>query len=256
MTKTTNILAGSLMSAIFALTWIGGNLLDSKKEIDILRQHAQKEADKIAKDERLGQYVINLMFKSKKTVETLSPAHMQALAQEIVRVADDIFDKEEEKQAFIGALQIESQFLRFSQSPTGPKGLAQLTRNTFHSALKNCGVEQVNDDDVWDVTLNLAAGACYFKEQLVREHGNIVSAIVDYNQGPESDDAKMFRKGGDLKSLEPAKYVSKLTYNARTTTDQKMPGVPAISDLPKPTPPTMLGPVQTKSAAKAKKTTK
>lgn len=205
--------------------------------------------DKEDADERLGQYAINQMYKSTNTVKNLSPARQQILARSIVRVANDILETEAEKQAFVSVLQIESQFLRFAQSPTGPRGLTQVTKKTFHGAMKNCGVEDLKDDDVWETDVNLYAGACYFKEQLIMEKENLVkqgkdagvtyifSAMVDYNQGPESEDAKMYRKSGDLKGLEPAKYVSKFAYLRSTTTDKVVPGIPSIQELPKPTTP-------------------
>lgn len=207
---------------------------DNSAEMKSLKDKLAQLKAKEEADEKLGQYAINMMYKSSNTVKNLSPARMQVLARSIVRVSNDIFDNEQHKQAFIGVLQIESQFLRFAQSPTGPKGLAQLTRNTFHSALGTCGVKDLKDDDVWETDLNLYAGACYFKDQLIREKGNVVAAMVDYNQGPDSEDAKMFRKSGDLKNLEPAKYLSKYSFNDLTTTNAVTPNVPAIQTLPKP----------------------
>ena len=196
--------------------------------------------DKEEADERLGQYAVNQMYKSPNTVKNLSPARMQVLARDIVRVANNIFDIEVEKQAFVSILQIESQFLKGAQSPTGPKGLAQLAKATFHGAMANCGVKDLKDDDVWETELNLYAGACYFKEQLVREKsavpglGYIMAAMVDYNQGPYGIDAEVYRKTGKLKKIEPIRYLKAYKWLTDNTTDQKMVGIPAIADLPKP----------------------
>lgn len=193
--------------------------------------------DKEESDKRLGQYTVNMMFKSPETVKQLSPAYMLSLAQDIVEVDNNIFDKEIEKRGFIGALQIESRFLKYAQSPTGPKGLAQVARKTFHYSIGLCGIPAANDNDAWDTKLNLYAGACYFKEQLNANNGDVIAAIVAYNQGPNDDDAKRYPKDGVVKGHEPLAYVVKWVFNNDHTTDTKMPGVPAISDLPKPVKP-------------------
>lgn len=193
--------------------------------------------DKEDADARLAQYTLNMMYISPKTVKELSPARMNVLAKTIVRVADDIFDNDSQKRDFVMVLQIESGFLKYAQSPTGPKGLAQLARLTFHEALAACGVKDVKDDDVWETDLNLYAGACYFKQQLMdpRFKGEGRFAIIAYNQGPEAKDATTYPKSGWLTGLEPLKYQARYSFLDVAVTDEKMPGVPAIADMPKPT---------------------
>ena len=207
------------------------------RDVRIVELETQLKAihDREEAEARLGQYAVNMMFKSPNTVKNLSPARMLTLAQAIVRVSSDIFDNDEQKHSFIAALQIESQFIKFAQSPTGPKGLGQVARATFHYALERCGVKGANDDDVWETDLNLAAAACYYKEQIVNNNGDVFAAIVAYNQGPEAADSKTYAKYGHIDGLEPLKYVAKFGFILRNTTDKKVPGVPAISDLPKPT---------------------
>jgi hypothetical protein len=184
-------------------------------------------------DQKLGQYVINMMYMSPRTVKELSPARMQVIARSVVRVSNDIFDNDQNKRDFIMALQIESGFLKYAQSPTGPKGLAQLARKTFHEALADCGVDLVKDDDVWETDLNLYAGACYFKKQLLQFKDSHF-AVVAYNQGPESDSAKVYAKTGWMEEKEPLQYLAKYSFLERKVDDKKKDGVPAIADLPKP----------------------
>jgi hypothetical protein len=212
----------------------------SRQDEKIAELEAKLQAirDKEEADRRLGQYAINMMFKSRRTVDTLSLAVMQVLAQSIVRVSNDIFDNENERHGFIGALQIESEFLKYAQSPTGPKGLSQVARATFHMALARCGIPAAKDDDVWETELNLYAGACYYKEQLIANNGDVVAAIVSYNQGPASKDAKTYAKNGRLEGIEPLKYVARFVFNMRNTTSERAPNAPSIDELPRATKPT------------------
>lgn len=191
---------------------------------------AQEEAD-----QRLGQYAINMMYVS-GAKDKLSDAKKQILARSIVRVANDIFEKEDAKKAFIAVLAIESAFQRFAQSPTGPKGYAQLARKSFHEAMSDCGVENLSDDDVWETDINLYAGACYFRKVLDAFDGDQLAAIVAYNQGPNSDSAKTYSKYGSLDNIEALKYVARFSFLKRKVTDQKTPNVPHIKELPKPNP--------------------
>jgi len=194
---------------------------------------AQAEAD-----QKLGQYSINMMYRSFEG-KKLSDGKKLVLSRAIVRVSNEIFEDEEHKRAFIAALAIESQFNRMAQSPTGPKGYAQLARKSFHEALETCGVTNVNDDDVWETDLNLYAGACYFRMMLEMPEvgGDPYIAIVAYNQGPYSKDLKSYAKNGSLEGIEPLRYVAKFAFLKRTTTDAKEVGVPAIHEIPKPTGP-------------------
>jgi len=228
------VILGIILGIGVGLVLDSGNIAATDPATALLAEKLKVYTDKEEADKRLGQYVVNMMFRSPETVRQLSPAYMLSLAQDIVEVTDNIFDKEIERRGFIGALQIESRFLKYAQSPTGPKGLAQVARKTFHYSIGLCGIPAANDNDAWDTKLNLYAGACYFKEQLDANGGDVIAAIVAYNQGPNDDDAKRYPKDGVVKGHEPLAYVVKWVFNKDHTTDTKMPGVPAISDLPKP----------------------
>lgn len=192
-----------------------------------IKAELQRYKDQEDADQRLGQYVINMMYVA-GAKDTVSDAKKQILARAIVRVANDIFTSEENKRAFVMMIAIESAFQRFAQSPTGPKGYAQVAKAAFYEAMNDCGVTGLREDDVWETDLNLYAGACYFKKLLVKYNNDPYIAIVAYNQGPNSASAKSYAKNGSLKEIEPLKYVAKFTFLARTVTDKKQPNVPAI----------------------------
>lgn len=204
----------------------------SEAEIELKKIKTQEELDA-----KLGQYAINMMYRS-RAQEFLSKGMMLMLARSIVRVANDIFPEEEQKRKdLVMVLSIESGFKRFAQSPTGPKGYGQLARATFHEALKDCGVSDLKDEDVWETDLNLYAAACYFKKMLNSSDNDTGLAAVSYNQGSNSDSAKSYKKYGDMKELEPLRYLTKITFLTKTVSDKKLPGVPAMSELPSPVPP-------------------
>jgi len=198
-------------------------------ELRIKESDAQAEAD-----HRLGQYTVNMIFKSPGG-RKLSDARKLVLARAIVRVANEILETEVHRHAFIQALSIESEFQRFAQSPTGPKGYAQLAKQTFYESMRGCGVTQLNEEDIWETDINLYAGACYFRKMLEMpaNQGDPFMAAVAYNQGPNSQAAKGYAKTGDMTDLEPLRYVAKMAFLKNTTTDAKTVNAPSISDLPK-----------------------
>lgn len=194
-----------------------------------LKRYAEKEEA----DLRLGQYAINAMYQA-GAKDKISDAKKQILARAIVRVSNDIFVKEEDKRAFISIIAIESAFQRFVQSPTGPKGYSQVAKKSFYEAMADCGVTNLHEEDVWETDLNLYAGACYFRKQIDANNGDQYMAMIAYNQGPASDSLKSYAKNGSMNNLEVLKYMAKFTFLKRTLTDEKLPNVPSIQELPKP----------------------
>lgn len=198
------------------------------QEEQLRKLAAQEEADL-----RLGQYAINAMYKA-GAKDKISDAKKQVLARAIVRVSNDIFQKDEDKKAFISIIAIESAFQRFVQSPTGPKGYSQVAKAAFIESMRDCGVTNLHDEDVWETDLNLYAGACYFRKQIDANNGDQYMAMIAYNQGPSSDSLKSYAKNGSMDNIEVLKYMAKFTFLKRTLTDTKQPNIPSINDLPKP----------------------
>lgn len=216
----------------------GNRFFDSSKDVRIAELEAKIKAqeDQVAADERLGQYAINMMFRSRDGA-ALSDGVKLMIARGIVRVSNDILSGNLDWQhGLILALHIESNFQRFAQSPTGPKGMGQLARKTFHEAMGDCGVKGLKDNDVWETELNLYAAACYFRKilEMPEVGGDPMIAVAYYNQGPNSADAKTYAKTGDLSNLEALRYVAKFAFLKNRNTDTVEPGKPAISDLPAP----------------------
>ena len=206
-----------------------GYAAESKREAMAIKAtaEAQEEADM-----RLGQYTLNMIYKS-GAGNKISDGRKQVFARAIVRVSNEIFDNLEQTQAWISAIAIESAFMKFAQSPTGPKGLGQMARASFHEGIAKCSINKVADDDVFETDLALYSSACYFKSMLEISNGDPFGAMVLYNKGPNSEDARTYLKSGNLNDQEALKYIAKATFLKRNVTDQKTIGVPLIQDLNK-----------------------
>lgn len=226
------------------------------------------EAQKVqeAQDQELGQYAINMMFETYEGSK-MSSGKKQMLARSIVKVANDVFRTQtftvtnakgetkvrtvtalDQQEHFIMVVANESQFQRFAQSPTGPKGLAQLAKSSFFEALKtNCGVKDVSENDVWDTDLNLYAGACYFRAQIEAAGGNLPLASLRYNQGPNSEAAKAYANGRRFGNLEGLNYLASISYLGSVGSTEKLPGKPTFEPNQK---------VDKKSAAASEETVK
>jgi len=204
---------------------------DLEERAKIAEQKIQEIQAKELADEKLGQYTINQMYQA-GAQNKLSKAKMQVLARAIVRVANDIYTNEDNKKAFIMVIAIESAFNRFAQSPTGPKGYGQLAKASFKEAMNDCGMTDVNEEDVWEQDLNLYAAACYYKKLLNQRNGDTYASAIAYNQGPNSLSDKTYRKNGRLEEKEPMQYLSKFSFLHRNVKDVKQPNVPSFSELP------------------------
>jgi hypothetical protein len=160
----------------------------------------------------LGQYTLDIM---EQVNAPLSNVRKQVLAQAIVEVTTNVFTELEHRKAFVNIIAIESRFLKYAQSPTGPKGLTQVAKAAFREGLSYCGITDVSDDDVWETILNLYAGACYYR-RLLDVYQDTGKAAVAYNQGPNSTHAKSYAASGDLRNEEALRYIAKFTYLTQT----------------------------------------
>jgi soluble lytic murein transglycosylase-like protein len=215
---------------------IAGSSLKASVNASERVRSLEAEVGKIKSDEEynnsLGQYILNLMHNTSAGAQ-LSQARKQILTKSIVRVANDVFAQTEHKHAFAVVLSIESEFMKYAHSSTGPRGLSQVAKAAFLEGLKYCGIENVKDDDIWETDINLYAGACYFRNLIERFDGDPMQAIaIAYNQGPNSKDAKTYSKSGRADNIEGLKYIARFTYLTKTVTD-KIPqkGAPDIKSM-------------------------
>lgn len=142
---------------------------------------------------------------------TLSQGRREILIGQLVRVVHQRFDKEENRQAFMALVCIESGFNPNAKSPVGAVGLSQVMPAYATEFAKLCGLGPVTADDLGDAETNLTLGACYFNH-LLTTLGNSYLAIASYNGGPASAAVKNLRslKGGG--NEETTNYINKVGY--------------------------------------------
>ena len=219
---------------IVTMFGFGCNLQKNNQEgstkIQKLQEDLKAVADSEERDRTLGQYALNMMHQTSAGTKLSNPKK-QILARSIVRIANDVFNGQDHKKAFVMLLAIESSFDRMAQSPTGPKGYTQVAKAAFMEGMAACGVKDAKEEDVWETDINLYAGACYFRSLLEKYNNDPYISIVAYNQGPNSPSIKKYSKNGRLDEIEPLKYVAKFAFLDRSVTEQQMPNVPAINSL-------------------------
>lgn len=91
----------------------------------------------------------------------VSDAAREWTAREAARVAEERIEGRLPQELWLTQLCLESRYWYLATSPTGPKGLGQVAKITFHEALKSCGISSAKDEDAFHPGLNLVASACY-----------------------------------------------------------------------------------------------
>lgn len=139
----------------------------------------------------------------------LSATKRAILTEQLVRVTHQRFEKEENRQAYLALLCIESGYNQGAKSPVGATGIAQLMPKYAADFAKLCGYSGIEDGDILDTEVNLNLGACFFKS-LIDQTGNVYIAMAGYNGGASGTTVKNLKalKGGGPQ--ETADYVNKI----------------------------------------------
>lgn len=171
--------------------------------------------------DRMKQYVLFQMSKVKKV--KFSEGKKDAIAQELAEIVTDVFDVDSHRQGYITMVGMESAFNTMAQSPTGPKGMAQTAKSAFFEGLGACSNLQYDHDDVWISKIGLLAGACYYKKMLGPDiaDGDPFTAGLAYNQGPNAEDVKTWKKSGFIKPGEGDNYLKKMVRYTKDTQNTK-----------------------------------
>ncbi len=159
--------------------------------------------------DRMKKFVLFQM--SVKKVK-FSEGKKDVISQEIAEIVTDVFENDEHRKGFITMIGMESSFNTNAQSPTGPKGMAQTAKSAFFEGLGACSTLKYDHDDVWIGKIGVLAGACYYKRMLAPDiaDGDAWTAGLAYNQGPNSEDVKTWKKSGFIKPGEGDNYLKKM----------------------------------------------
>ena len=134
-------------------------------------------------------------------------------------IADTVFAEPEHRAYWLALVGTESRYDGRSRSPTGAVGLGQLIVSYRGDFGKDCGFTDATPEDVTDDYTNAYLSACFFRSLIKRHDGNIPLALVSYNQGAYSADAKRAASGASV-SLEPANHATR-TWITKTKITQK-----------------------------------
>jgi len=139
----------------------------------------------------------------------LSDTKRAILTEQLVRVTHQRFDKEENRQAFMALLCIESGFNQSAKSPVGATGIAQLMPKYAESFAQLCGYKTVDPSDILDTEVNIQLGSCLF-QHLITETGNVYVALAAYNSGlggTTTKNLKQLKAGGPVETVS---YVNRI----------------------------------------------
>ena len=225
-------LIGSLFTSMYLLQQENNNLNTqltlSKKALKDTIQYGTTVPEK--KEVTLGEFTMKVM----ELVDSpLSNIERKVTAQQLVKIADDMFETFEQRTNWIVLIAIESKFDNNAHSAAGAVGIGQIIPRFAEEFGSRCGLEGVTPKDLKNIVVNAAVSACQFK-YLVEELASIPLALAAYNAGKYSTSVQ------DLKQLkninkETASYISKWTYikeqvtktpdKAEETNGQRRPGL-------------------------------
>ncbi len=165
-----------------------------------------KEAALVEKKETIDQFAERLLPVCNVN---LSELRRKVSIAQIIRISSTTFEKQEQQEAFLYLICIESKFDNGVKSKVGAVGYTQLMPKFFIGFAKSCGYETAGDKDIYDSEINLTVGACVFKQLLNKFDGNTALALAGYNSGPDSATTKSLSKLGSNGQAETFNYVAK-----------------------------------------------
>ena len=171
-------------------------------------------ADSPMTDEELGAHILRTMDHVKSP---LSPMRRQLLAQLLVGIANNTFDRPSEKRDWIRVLAIESKFDNTAKSPVGAVGLGQVMPQYVKDFGKFCGLKDLREGDAQDLLVNATLSACVWRRILENTPDrSVVLALSSYNAGPTSTSTKNIQRFGSPVE-ETAKYITRFTFLKEVT---------------------------------------
>lgn len=153
----------------------------------------------------------------------LSDTKRAILTEQLVRVAHQRFDKEENRQAYLALLCIESGFNQSAKSPVGATGIAQLMPKFAADFARLCGYQGIDEGDIMDTEVNLNLGACFFNH-LIKETGNVYISMAAFNgglAGATVKNLKALKGGGPVESVNYVNRISVLREDIKNEMEKK-----------------------------------
>lgn len=167
--------------------------------------------DKSIEQQELGNLVVGLISVANPK---LSAPRKQILARTFVRVASDIFDKQEDRREFAFVVLAESSYNpNIQDSSAGAVGVSQLLPQYAREFGKLCNITGFTTEDLRaDVELNLTVGACLFRSLIEEFKGNSALAHASYIAGKDSLAVRELKSMRNVSNLDVASYLAKFFY--------------------------------------------
>jgi soluble lytic murein transglycosylase len=188
---------------------------NSPKNVSI----TDKLSYKVTQEEELGNYILLQMRIVKSQ---MTEVRKQVTAKQIVSVAMDILETQEQRKQFVTLLAIESKFDNKAKSHVGATGMGQIMPAYAKEFAAKCGIKNVSADDLMIPEINLTIAACRFRELMEIFPGQISLVLVSYNAGQNSNQIKQLQELRNLSTVETSSYLSKFMYlKEKTNAEQK-----------------------------------
>lgn len=154
-----------------------------------------------------------------RSAPKLSPVRKKLIAQLVTAIAENSFQDRFHQEIWIALLGVESRFQGAAKSGAGAVGLGQLIPKYRQDFGKSCGLTEVDAVDLTDDYTNATLSACYFRDLIQQNGGNVPLALVSYNAGIYSPSLKNVKQGGSAVH-ETANYVTKIWVQHTNTLQQ------------------------------------
>lgn len=140
----------------------------------------------------------------------LSSVRKKLITSLMVDVATKVFETREQQRYWTALVGVESAYNGAARSKTGAIGLGQLIPSYRKDFGKACGLTDVDATDLTDDYTNAYLSACYFRDLIEQNGGNIPLAMVAYTAGSASPDYKAAKHGGAISPSSTA-YVTRIS---------------------------------------------
>ena len=150
----------------------------------------------------------------------LSPVRKKLIAKLVTGIAEQTFQDRLHQELWITLLRVESRYQGSAKSHVGATGIGQLMPQYRADFGKTCGLTELDATDLADDYTNATLSACFFKELIERNEGNVPLALVSYNAGAYSTALKNIKQGASA-NHETANYVAKIWVNHTSQQETK-----------------------------------
>jgi hypothetical protein len=178
-----------------------------KDELTSYQERERLAAQRIEDLKKLEMHIVKSVKISGARLSDLQTANIVSI---LSKVAMAEFSNFEQRELWIAVIANESKFNPKAKSHAGAIGIGQVMPGSAKWYGEKCGIEDVEEGDLYDIRINALVSACIFREILKSVDGSPSLSLVAYNAGQFSKDVKNIDKLTSI-NTESANYVAKIT---------------------------------------------